>query len=131
MSEEQREKHKKVFINNPDYMVMIGTIGAMGASITLTVATNVIFFDECWTPSDMEQAVKRCSRIGSTKPLKVFSLISKGTADERVHEIMKTKEYVAKYIVDDKLDIKRNPWLFDYLLGKGERKVNNFIFKNA
>lgn len=122
MSEAQREQHKRVFINNPDYKVMLGTIGAMGASLTLTVATNIIFYDECWTPSDKEQAIKRCNRIGSTKPLKVFSLISKDTVDERVHQIMETKEYVAKFIVDDQLDLKHNPWLFDYLLGTGEPK---------
>ena len=122
MSETQREQHKRVFINNPDYKVMLGTIGAMGASLTLTVATNIIFYDECWTPSDKEQAIKRCNRIGSTKPLKVFSLISKDTVDERVHQIMETKEYVAKFIVDDQLDLKHNPWLFDYLLGTGEPK---------
>lgn len=131
MSEEQREKHKKVFINNPDYMVMLGTIGAMGASITLTVATNLIFFDECWTPSDMEQAIKRCNRIGSTKPLKVFTLISKGTVDERVYQIMQTKEHVARYIVDDQIDLKQNPWLFDFLLGKGEQKLTDFISKKS
>ena len=86
------------------------------------VATNITFYDECWTPSDKEQAIKRCNRIGSTKPLKVFSLISKDTVDERVHQIMETKEYVAKFIVDDQLDLKHNPWLFDYLLGTGEPK---------
>lgn len=120
MKEEDREKHKKVFINNPEYRIMLGTIAVLGASVTLTVANNVLFFDECWTPSDKEQAIKRCNRIGSTKPLNVFTLMSKDTVDERVHRILEDKDCMAKYIVDDQLDLKKNPELFDYLLGLKE-----------
>ena len=118
MSEADREKHKQVFINNPNYKVMLGTIGAMGVSITLTVATNVIFYDDCWTPADKEQAEDRCSRIGTTQSVKVYTIMSKGTIDERVRQILEHKKGIASFIVDDALDLKQHPELFDFLLGK-------------
>lgn len=120
MSESDREKHKRVFINNPDYKIMLGTIGAMGVSLTLTVATNVIFYEDCWTPADKNQAEDRASRIGSTESLKVFTLISRDTIDERVHQILEDKRSIANYIVDGNLDLKRNPELFDFLLGRSK-----------
>ena len=118
MSEADREKHRRVFVNNPDYPVMMGTIGAMGVSITLTVATNVIFYDDCWTPSDKEQAEDRAYRIGTTKSINVYTLIAKGTIDEYVYKILENKRAIAKYIVDGQLDLKKNPELFEFLLGK-------------
>lgn len=60
MSSEDREKHKRVFTNNPEYTVLLGTIGAAGTSHTFTVARNVIFYDDPWNPSDKEQAEDRC-----------------------------------------------------------------------
>lgn len=59
MDPEERDRHKHVFQTNPEYTVMIGTIGAMGTTHTLTAATNVIFYDSPWNPSDKEQAEDR------------------------------------------------------------------------
>ena len=97
---------------------MLGTIGAMGVSLTLTVATNVIFYDDCWTPADKEQAEDRSNRIGSTSPLNVYTLMAKDTIDERVRQILEQKRGIANFIVDNKLDLKANPKLFDFLLGR-------------
>lgn len=120
MNEVDREKHKRVFQNNPDYKIMLGTIGAMGVSLTLTAATNVIFYDDCWTPADKTQAEDRANRIGSTEPLKVYTLLSKDTVDERVYQILEDKRAISNYIVDGKLDLKNNPELFDFLLGRSK-----------
>lgn len=120
MNEADREKHKRVFQNNPEYKVMLGTIGAMGVSLTLTAATNVIFYDDCWTPADKTQCEDRANRIGSTEPLKVYTLLSKDTVDERVYQILEDKRAISNYIVDGKLDLKNNPELFDFLLGRSK-----------
>jgi SNF2 family DNA or RNA helicase len=94
----------------------------MGVSATLTAATNVIFYDDCWTPSDKEQCEDRAYRIGTTKSVNIYTLVSKGTIDEYVYKILEDKAAIAKFIVDDKLDLKRNPELFDFLLGRGNTK---------
>lgn len=122
MSEADRQKHKRVFINNPDYKVMLGTIGALGVNHTFTVANNVIFYDEPWTPGDKTQAEDRCHRIGSTMPLNIYTLLSLNTVDDRVHRIIGDKEDMSNYIVDGKLNLRNNPELFEKLLGGDERQ---------
>lgn len=119
MSEDERQKHKRVFLNNPNYKVMLGTIGALGVNHTLTVANNVIFYDEPWTPADKVQCEDRCHRISATVPVNIYTLLSKGTIDETIHKIVYDKQDISNFIVDGKLDLRRNPELFEKLLGKG------------
>lgn len=116
MKEADREEHKRRFIEDPNYTVIIGTIGALGTMHNLQVATNVIFADEPWTAADKEQAEDRCHRSVSTEPINIYTIITKGTVDERVHNIVYTKEGVANYIVDGELDLHSHPELFDLLL---------------
>lgn len=116
MSLPDRDHHKHVFMTNPDYTVMLGTIGAMGTTHTLTAAQNVIFYDCPWTPSDKEQAEDRAHRIGTSTPINIYTLVTKDTIDERVQDILYTKKGISQYIVDGHLDIYNNPKLFDLLL---------------
>lgn len=129
MSSDVREQHKKVFMTNPNYPVMIGTVGAMGTSHTLTAASNIIFYDEPWNPSDKEQCEDRCHRPGQTESLNIVTLISRGTVDERVHNILFKKEGISDYIVDGQLDLRSHPELFDLLLGKDN--TNNNVDNNS
>lgn len=115
MRDEDREKNKSLFINDPRYRIMLGTIGALGTMHTLTVANNVIFYSEPWTATDKAQAEDRVHRIGTSKSVNIYTLISKGTVDERVHNIIYRKQGISNYIVDN-VDIHSNPELFDLLL---------------
>ncbi|MCM1226409.1 MAG: DEAD/DEAH box helicase [Clostridium sp.] len=120
MSESDRQKHKRVFINNPDYKVMLGTVGALGVNHTLTAANNVIFADEPWTPADKVQCEDRTHRIGADAPVNIYTIITKGTIDETVHKIVYDKQDISNFIVDGKLDLRRNPELFEKLLGNSK-----------
>lgn len=115
MKDSDREKHKQVFLHNPNYTIMMGTIGALGTMHTLTVANNVIFYDEPWTATDKAQAEDRVHRISATTPVNIYTILTKDTVDERVHNIIYTKEGISNFIVDN-IDIRSNPELFDLLL---------------
>lgn len=120
---EDREKHKKVFLENPEYKIIIGTIGALGVSHNLPVASNVIFYDLPWNPATMEQAEDRGHRLDSTASiLNIYSLIAKGTVDEIVYNIIMRKSGMSKYLVDNDMDFKANPELYDILLSMGNQK---------
>ena len=118
MSDADREKHKRVFINNPNYKVMLGTVGALGVNHTLTVANNVIFYDSPWNKATKEQCEDRCHRISSTLPVNIYTLVTKGTIDEVVEKILSDKGDIAQFIVDGQLNLRRNPELFAKLLGR-------------
>lgn len=117
MTESDREIHKQTFQNNPEYTVLLGTIGAAGTVHTFTAANNLIFYDEPWTPTDKAQAEDRIYRIGTTRSVNIYTILSRNTIDDRVHNILYTKELVSSYMVDNKLDIYNNPEVFDMLLG--------------
>jgi len=117
MSESDRQKHKRVFQTNPDYKVLLGTIGAAGTTHTFTAASTVIFYDEPWTPSDKEQAEDRTYRIGTTKSVKVHTIITQDTVDDAVHSLLYKKHGVSTYIVDNKLDLN-NETVLNLLLGE-------------
>ena len=118
MQPSEREKHKQMFINNPDCQIIIGTVGALGVSHTFTVANNVIFYDLPWNPATMEQAEDRCHRAGTTSTVNIYSIITKDTVDEKVYKLIQNKDGIAKYIVDNELSFRNNPELFDLLFGK-------------
>lgn len=116
MKEQVRQRHKEVFLTNPNYQVMIGTVGALGVSHTLTVARNVIFYDSPWNPADIEQCEDRCHRPGTNQSVNVYQLITKDTVDEQVHNILSKKAGTSDFIVDDILDLHSHPELIDLLL---------------
>lgn len=116
MTEADRQHHKDVFTHNPEYTIMIGTVDAMGTSHTLTSANNAIFLDEPWTPSTKQQAEDRIHRISASKPVTIYNILTKNTVDEKVHNILYTKQHISDYIVDNRLDLKNNPELVNLLL---------------
>lgn len=118
MPPDEREAHKNRFKTDPESRIIIGTYGALGTSHTLTVANHVFFYDETWVPSEMQQAEDRVHRPGQTNTVNLYKLITVDTVDERVHNILYTKEGISEYIVDDKLDIHSHPEIFDLLLSR-------------
>lgn len=121
MKDSVREQHKQRFINDPNVKIIMGTVGALGTSHTLTVARNVIFYDQPWNPSAVEQCEDRCHRAGTQGNVTIYTLITRGTVDERVNNLIMSKDGVAKYIVDNQLQLKDNPELFDLLLGQDNK----------
>lgn len=124
MKEADRQKHKEVFMTNPNYTVMMGTFGALGTTHTLTVARNEIMYDEPWNPSDKVQAEDRIYRIGTNQSVNIYTLITRDTVDDRVHDILYTKSGISEFIVDGKLDIVNNPKLFYLLLSDTLKNTN-------
>jgi ATP-dependent DNA helicase len=57
---------------------------AGGLGVNLVAADTVIFFDTDWNPQVDRQAQDRAHRIGQTKPVLVFRLVSRDTAEERI-----------------------------------------------
>lgn len=95
--------------------VLIGTIGAMGTGLTLTAGTVEIFMDEPWNKALKDQAEDRCHRIGTTQNITIYTLMCKGTIDERIHDLIEKKGAMSDALVDGKVDIS-NSLMLDFLL---------------
>lgn len=59
--------------------VMLLSTRAGGVGINLTAADTCIIFDSDWNPQNDLQAQARCHRIGQTKSVKVYRLLSRKT----------------------------------------------------
>lgn len=98
-----RQQIVNEFQTNDVYKVLIGTIGAMGTGLTLTAGTVEIFLDEPWNKALKNQAEDRCHRIGQNNNVTVYTLLTKNTIDERIHELVEQKGAISDAVVDGKI----------------------------
>jgi len=95
----QREKIIDDFQNNNASKVMILSLKAGGTGLNLTSATNVIHYDLWWNPAVEDQATDRTYRIGQNKNVMVHRLITLGTFEEKIDEMLKSKKELANLAV--------------------------------
>lgn len=79
--------------------VFILSLKAGGTGLNLTRADHVIHFDRWWNPAVEEQATDRAYRIGQTRPVQVHRLITQGTIEERVAELLGRKRGLAEAVL--------------------------------
>ena len=95
----QREEMIDKFQNDPECKVMILSLKAGGTGLNLTCATNVIHYDLWWNPAVEDQATDRTYRIGQDKNVMVHRLITLGTFEEKIDEMLKSKKKLADLAV--------------------------------
>ena len=76
-------------------------VGAEG--LNLTAASDMSFLDKDYTPGKMDQALDRCRRIGTdiTQPIRVRSYICRGTVENRIEQILRTKRALFESVVNE------------------------------
>lgn len=77
--------------NDLDIFACLLSTRAGGQGLNLTGADTVIIHDMDFNPQMDRQAEDRCHRIGQTKPVTVYRLVTKGTVDEDIYSIAKRK----------------------------------------
>ncbi|MFC8278408.1 SNF2-related protein, partial [Streptomyces sp. NPDC057271] len=81
--------------------VFIISTKAGGTGLTLTRANHVIQYDLWWNPAVLDQADARAHRIGQTKPVQIHRLISQGTIEDKISEILVGKATLAGQVLDN------------------------------
>uniref|UniRef100_A0A915KJ94 DNA repair and recombination protein RAD54-like n=1 Tax=Romanomermis culicivorax TaxID=13658 RepID=A0A915KJ94_ROMCU len=72
-----------------------------GLGINLTAADRVIIYDPDWNPSTDSQAKERAWRIGQTKPVTVYRLLTSGTIEEKIYHRQIFKQFLTNRILKD------------------------------
>jgi len=111
----ERQASVEAFQNDDKVKFIIGTIGAMGTGLTLTAGSVEIFLDEPWNMALKEQAIDRCHRIGQNSNITVYTLLCKGTIDERINSLVEKKGQMSEILIDGKIEGDKNA-LINYLL---------------
>lgn len=79
--------------------VFLISLKAGGVGLNLTAADYVFLLDPWWNPAAESQAIDRAHRIGQTKKVMAYRLIAKGTVEEKIVDLQKTKRDIADAIV--------------------------------
>jgi DNA helicase INO80 len=87
------------FQTRPDIFIFLLSTRAGGLGINLTSADTVIFYDSDWNPTIDSQAMDRAHRLGQTKQVTVYRMITRGTIEERIRKRALQKEEVQKVVM--------------------------------
>ncbi|MFJ6573238.1 DEAD/DEAH box helicase [Streptomyces sp. NPDC091292] len=79
--------------------ILVLSLKAAGTGLNLTRAGHVIHFDRWWNPAVEEQATDRAYRIGQTQPVQVHRLITEGTVEDRIAEMLESKRALADAVL--------------------------------
>ncbi|MEU0440266.1 DEAD/DEAH box helicase [Streptomyces sp. NPDC006186] len=79
--------------------VLVLSLKAAGTGLNLTRAGHVVHFDRWWNPAVEEQATDRAYRIGQTQPVQVHRLITEGTVEDRIAEMLTAKRALADAVL--------------------------------
>ena len=75
------------------------SLKAGGTGLNLTAASHVIHLDRWWNPAVEDQATDRAYRIGQQRNVQVHKLVTTGTIEERIDEMITAKRNLAESIV--------------------------------
>ncbi|KAJ8921989.1 hypothetical protein NQ315_008626 [Exocentrus adspersus] len=89
------------FNSDPNIFAFLVSTRAGGLGLNLVGADTVIFFDKDWNPQVDIQAQDRCHRIGQTRPVMVYTLITKNTIDEKIVTVGHQKRVLEKIVIKD------------------------------
>jgi SWI/SNF-related matrix-associated actin-dependent regulator 1 of chromatin subfamily A len=88
---DERQDMIDQFYEETDVPVFLLSTKAGGSGINLACANKVVIFDMSFNPQDDQQAENRAHRVGQTRDVEVITLVSKGTVEEKIQALGKSK----------------------------------------
>src|SRR5204862_671091 len=97
----KREAVVGAFENDPEPCVFLISLKAGGTGLNLTAASYVVLFDPWWNPAVEAQAIDRTHRIGQTRHVFAYRLLTLGTIEEKIWELQQRKASLARDILGE------------------------------
>jgi helicase SWR1 len=107
------------FNNNPRIFAFIASTRSGGVGINLTGADTVIFYDNEFNPAMDKQAMDRAHRIGQTREVHIYRLVTRHTVEENM-----LKKANQKRLLDDVV-MQEGNFTTDYLTSTASKGKNN------
>jgi len=79
------------FKEDPASSVILMSYGSGAVGLNLQFCEYVFLFDRWWNPAVEDQAINRAHRIGAVGPVTVTRMLSVGTIEERIQQILEDK----------------------------------------
>lgn len=107
-SMEEKQASVDAFQKNPKTDVIICSIKAASAGITLTAASDVAFIELPWTYADCDQAESRAHRIGQKDSVNCYYLLGRRTIDQKLYRIIEEKKHISNAVLGAEDNIQTN-----------------------
>ena len=95
----QREPILAEFKENPDRHVLLMSYGAGSVGLNLQFCRYVFLFDRWWNPAVEDQAINRAHRIGVKGSVTVTRMLTLGTIEERIDQVLEEKRQLFETIL--------------------------------
>jgi len=107
-STRDRKAQVEKFRDDPKCEVFIGSLQAAGVGIDLISASVVIHYDRWWNPAKENQATDRVHRMGQSRGVQVFKMITRGTIEEHIHVLIEKKLGLMEQVIgfDEETQVK-------------------------
>jgi len=99
----ERQNNINKFQNDPKVRFFIGTPATGGYGITLTAASNMIYYSNGYDLEKRQQSEARIDRIGQKKPMTYIDILAEDTVDERIVKALRKKVNIATQIMGEEL----------------------------
>ena len=103
-----RQTPVEQFQNDPNMKLFLISLKAGGLGLNLHAAEYVYLLDPWWNPAVESQAIDRAHRIGQTRQVFAYRLISRNTVEEKVLALQQTKRDLAEAIITADNSVMRN-----------------------
>jgi len=100
LSAKERQATVAAFQNGSAPVFLI-SLKAGGTGLTLTAADYVVHVDPWWNPAVEDQASDRAHRLGQTRPVTVYRLITVGTVEQKIAQMHGCKRDLAESLLQD------------------------------
>lgn len=106
------------FNNDTSIFACLLSTRAGGQGLNLTGADTVVIHDMDFNPQIDRQAEDRCHRIGQTKPVTIYRLVTKDTVDENVYEIAKRKLILDAAVLESGVEVDDEAGMSEKTMGE-------------
>ena len=96
---QNRQERVDDFQSNPALPFFLISLKAGGVGLNLTAADYVIHIDPWWNPAVEMQATDRTHRIGQTRPVFVYKLITRDTVEEKILLLQDRKRALVSQLI--------------------------------
>ncbi|GMP62924.1 hypothetical protein CsSME_00024837 [Camellia sinensis var. sinensis] len=114
----ERQTIVDTFNNDTSIFACLLSTRAGGQGLNLIGADTVVIHDMDFNPQIDRQAEDRCHRIGQTKPVTIYRLVTKDTVDENVYEIAKRKLVLDAAVLESGVEVDNDGDTSDKTMGE-------------
>jgi len=89
------------FNQDENYRLFLISLKAGGTGLNLTAADTVVIYDPWWNPAVESQAVDRAHRIGQSKTVTVYRMVTENSVEQKIMALKEKKSKIVDALVNE------------------------------